>query len=263
MNVLIKDLKILLLLIFLSLLILLMDLNNWLRFPKSILQTLTVPIQYGFYSSKTTLGRQFEFISLARFNGQQVLALKQQLADLTAANAQLGKELSEAKIINDQQNYLSPQTYDLLPARVLYIGRFLTIDQGSDAGMQVGQVVVLKNNYIGQIKNVSPKSSQVMLEVDPDSKVAVFSQNQNGRARGILLGQFGSDLLMDKILHQENIAVGDLVYSEGTEGNLPRGLVMGKVSEVLQRQNEVFKQAKVEQVYEAQDLDLVYVIKSQ
>ena len=65
---------------------------------------------------------------------------------------------------------------------------------------------------------------------------------------------------MDKILHEEKIAVGDLVYSEGTEGFLPRGLILGKVTEVLERATQVFKQAKVKSVFDIRDLELVFVI---
>ena len=68
-------------------------------------------------------------------------------------------------------------------------------------------------------------------------------------------------MLLDKILHEEPIAQGDLVYSEGTEGYLPRGLIVGRVNEVIEKQNEVFKQAKVKPIFDIRDLELVFVIQ--
>jgi len=90
--------------------------------------------------------------------------------------------------------------------------------------------------------------------------MAAFSQGLEGVAKGVLVGQFGTESLLDKILHEETIKAGDLVYSEGTEGNLPRGLILGKVVEVKGEENEVFKQAKVVPVFDIRDLELVFVI---
>ncbi len=138
--------------------------------------------------------------------------------------------------------------------------RYLKIDKGSTSSIEIGQVVVFNDNYVGKIIQTSEKASFIQLLADPDSKVAAFSQGLEGKAKGVLLGQFGSDLLMDKILHEEKINVDDLVYSEGTEGYLPRGLILGRVSQVLNRENEVFKQAKVQQNFDLKDLELVFVI---
>jgi rod shape-determining protein MreC len=177
-------------------------------------------------------------------------------------NALLQKKLSETQILVDQYNKLNPQTFDLLPTRVIGINRYLIIDRGSDEGITSGQAVVYKDNFVGLVKDVSPKTSRVILPQDPDSKIPVFSQNTEGTAKGMLIGQFGSELLIDKILHQEVIKAGDLVYSEGTEGKLPKGLIIGKVTEVFERQNEIFKQAKVDPVFDIADLDVVFAIRN-
>ena len=125
----------------------------------------------------------------------------------------------------------------------------------------MGQAVVSEDNFVGKVVAVSPDASNVQLLTDPDSKVAAFSQNKEGRAKGVLIGQFGTAILMDKILHEEKIAQGNLVYSEGLEGFLPRGLILGKITEVFERENEVFKQAKVSPIFDIRDLELVFVIQ--
>lgn len=262
MKVLLKDIKILSFLVFLSLLLFLFDNLGLMRFPKSLVQYLTVPIQYGFYQSGKSLSRQFEFVILTRRASLENKALRKQLGELMTENSDLRARLKEMTAMVDSYGKLSPKTYDMVPARVMGMNRFMVIDKGSDDGVNIDQVVVFKDNYLGKIKKVSPRSSEVLPAQDPESKIAVFSQNNSGRAKGILQGQFGSEMLMDKILHQEIVEAGDLVYSEGTEGKLPKGLIMGKISEVLERQNEVFKQAKVEPIFNLTDLDLVFVIRS-
>lgn len=261
MKTILLDFKIFALFFALSLLIFVFDNLGFLNFPKQLLQTLTVPVQYGLYKTSRNIGDQFSFIKDARTTSLQNRALKIQYAEVIAENAALQKKLRETEDLIDQYNKLSPQTFDLLPARVIGVERYIIIDKGLSDGILENQVVTYKDNYLGRIKNVTSKSSQVVLSTDPESKIAVFSQTDVGRAKGILQGQFGSELLMDKILHEETINMGDLVYSEGTEGKLPKGLVMGKVTQVMERQNEIFKQAKVEPIFKIVDLDFVFVIR--
>ncbi len=246
--------------ILISLLLLLFDSVGVFNFPKSLIQSLTSPIQYGLY--KTSLGarRQFDFIFVARRTSQENKALTEQLAQVLSENAQIRKKLAETQGFVEQQKSLDPQTYNMVPARPIGVSRYLLIDKGSADGLKLGQTVVYKDNYIGRIKEINPKKSVVTLASDPDSKIAAFSSSIIGKARGVLIGQFGSEMLLDKILHQEVIAVNDLVYSEGTELEIPRGLVIGRVSEVDNRDNEIFKQAKVKPVFDLGSLDIVFVI---
>lgn len=262
MKAVLADSKLFLTLVLICLFLVLLDNLKVLYLPKLVLQTITSPIQFGMYSLGKSFASQFEFLTFSRKAWQEDKALKQQLGELLIENATLKSSLAESESLISQQNSLSPKTFDLLPARIIAFGRYLTIDRGLNDGLVMDQPVVYKENYVGQIKQLNPKTSQVVLVTDPDSKIAVYSQNLQGRARGILQGQFGSELLLDKILHQEVIEVGDLVYSEGTEGRLPRGLVMGKVGNVLIRQNEIFKQAKIDPVLKVTDLDIVFVVRN-
>lgn len=240
----------------------LLDNIDLLKFPKFLLQHLTTPIQYGVYKSGKTVSSQFDFVFLTRKMLQENKAMQKQLADLMLENADLRRKLVETESLVDQQNSINPKTFNLLAARPIGLGRFLTIDKGSEDGVILGQAVIFKDVYLGQVKEVSPKSAQVILPADPNSKLAVFAHSKTGKAKGILLGQFGEELLMDKILHQEAVEVGDLVYSEGTEGKLPRGLILGKVNKVFERQNEVFKQAEVSPIFKIDDLDLVFILRN-
>ncbi|MBI2020788.1 rod shape-determining protein MreC [Candidatus Daviesbacteria bacterium] len=256
----IPNLQLFLLLIFISLFTLALDKFEFLSLPKRSLLYLTNPISFGIYRTYQDIYSQFYFVFASRKAGQENKALKEQLGQLMSENATLRKRLAETESLVDQQDYLDPATYNLIAARPVGIQRYLRIDKGSDDGIKVDQAVVFKDNFIGKIVEVTPQSANVLLLHDPDSKVAAFSQGLEGRSRGVLIGQFGTETLMDKILHEEKIEVGDLVYSEGTEGFLPRGLVLGRVIQVLERQNEVFKQAKVKEVFDIRDLEVIFVI---
>lgn len=256
----IPNLKLFLLLLFLSLIIFFADTIKLLDLPKKWIFYLTNPISFGLYHTNQQIQRQFNFVFQARFAAQQNLALKEQLGDLTSENANLRKKLAETEAQLSQATYLDPKIYNLIPARPIGLTRYLKIDRGSEDHIKAGQAVVFKDILFGKVIEVSQKASFVQLLSDPSSKVAAFSLGKVGRAKGVLIGQFGTDYLLDKILHEEHIENGDLVYSEGTEGYLPRGLILGKVIEVGEKENEVFKQAKVGAIFDITDLDLVFVI---
>lgn len=237
-----------------------MDAMKFLDLPKSVVQKITIPIQYGLYEYGRSAGRQVGFIILTRKTAQENKALTEQLAQILSENANLRRKLAEADGFLQQQKSLNPKTFNLLPARPIGISRYLRIDKGGDDGLALGQAVVYKDNFLGVVKNLTGKSAEVILPSDPDFKTEAFASNKNGKSRGVLSGEFGSEMLLDKVLHQEPIEKGDLVYTEGTEASLPRGLVIGQVSEVSVQENEVFKQAKVKPIFNAGTLDLVFVI---
>ncbi len=256
----IPNLKLFFILIFLSFAIFILDLNKFLAAPKGILSFVANPISSVFYQTGKKIGRQFYFVFQSRFAAQENKALKEQNGQLLSENALLRKKLAESEALISQEKHLDSTIYNMIPAHPIGIGRYLKIDKGISSGVKSGQAVVFNDNYVGKIVQVSEKASSVQFLKDPDSKVAAFSQGLEGKAKGVLIGQFGSDLMFDKILHEEKIKIGDLVYSEGTEGYLPRGLILGKVIQVMERENEVFKQAKVQLNFDVRDLELVFVI---
>ncbi len=255
------NLKLLLILTSLSVLILSLDLFHLLNFPKQLLSYLTNPISFGLYSNSQNLGRQFYFIFEARFAAKENRALKEQNGKLLSENSELRKKLSEAESLLSQGQHLDPQTYNLIPAHPIGIGRYLKIDKGLSSGLKLDQAVVINDNYIGKINKIEAQTATVQLLSDPDSKVPAFSQGLEGKAKGILIGEFSTEILLDKILHEEKINIDDLVYTDGTEGYLPRGLILGRVTKVLEQPTQVFKQAKIVPNFDIRDVELVFVIK--
>lgn len=260
LSTLLHDSKYFLTLVLTSILISIADIYGILNTPKGVLQNITIPIQFGLYKTSTSIGRQLEFIALSRKAAQEYKAQTEQLASVLSENANLRRQLSEAQGFMDQTKALSPLSFNTVAARPIGINRYLLIDKGSDDGLMVNQVVVYKDNYIGKVIQAGNKKSQVLLLTDPDSKLASFVSSGGGKAKGILQGQFGSEMVLEKILHRESINKDDLVYSEGSEQEIPRGLILGQVADVLVRDNEIFKSAKVKTVFDVTSLDIVFVI---
>ncbi len=261
MDKIIPNFKLFLALFFICILLFIFDLTHLLSLPKNLAFYITNPISFGLFQTNKNIAKQFNFILEARLSAQQNTALKEQISQMLSENAKLRRDLAESQSMLSQEKYLDPQTYNQIPARPIGLGRYLKIDKGSSDGVRVGEAVVFNENLVGKIVNVSDRASNVQLLTDPDSKVAAFSQGLEGKSKGILLGHFGTDMILDKILHEEKITEDDLVYSEGTEGYLPRGLILGRVTSVLEHANEPFKQAKIKSVFDIRDLELVFVLE--
>ncbi len=261
MTRLIPNFQLLLFLIFLSLVVFALDSFGFLILPKRAGYFLTNSIAFSIYRTRQTVGSQFYFIVAARFAAKENKALNEQIGALVSENAKLRRNLAETQALLSQSISLDPKTYNLLPARPVGVDRYLKIDKGSDDGVKIGWAVVFKDNYIGRVVSASLRESNIKLVTDPDSKLAAFSISKEGRAKGIVKGEFGLEMVMDKILHEEKISEGDLVYSEGTEGFLPRGLILGRVTQVLEKENEVFKQAKLKSIFDVGDLEVVFLIQ--
>lgn len=260
LKLLLVDFKTLLSLILVSAALLLLDSFKFLALPKAFLGSVTLPIQYGLYKSFSGAARQFEFIVQARQAAQENAAKSEQMAQILSENANLRKKLAEMQSLLGQEEALPSETFNLIPVRPVGFVRFLHIDKGSEEGVKNNLAVIYKDNYIGKVVETDPKKARVLMASDPDSRISAFSQSDAGKAKGLLVGQFGSEMLLDKILHEEPIKVGDLVYTEGSEVEIPRGLILGQVSEVIQKDNEIFKQAKVKPIFEIGDLELVFVV---
>ena len=254
------NLQLFFLLVFLASLILILDNFKVFSLLKVTAGFVTNPISFSLYSTKQNLSSQLSFVWEARSAAQQNKALQEQIATLLSENASLKTQISESRAQLTQNQHLDPKTYNTVATRPIGLDRYLRVDKGEQDGIKIGQAVIVNNNLIGQIAALNAKSATVKRLIDPDSKVASFSFGKEGKAKGILIGQFGTDMLLDKILHEEHIQKDDLVYSEGTEGFWPRGLILGKVSEVIETPNEIFKQAKVAPVFNINDLDLVFII---
>lgn len=256
----IPHLKLFVALILISLAIAGLDNIHFLTFPKTLFSYIINPISFGFYQTKQQVSEQIFFLTSARTAAKENKALKEQLGYLLSENASIRTKLAEVESLLQQETSINPATYNLIPARPVGLDRFLFIDKGSSSGVKLGQAVLFKDSYVGQVVRVTERGAAIRLSTDPDTKLSAFSAGGAGKAKGVLLGQYGSDMLLDKILHQEPIEIGNLVYSEGLELFLPRGLVLGTVVEVEKKETAVFKSAKVAPVFDVGDLDLVFVI---
>jgi rod shape-determining protein MreC len=132
------------------------------------------------------------------------------------------------------------------------------IDVGARNGVAVDMPVITDRGLVGRIVAVGPNVAEVLLLIDPAS--AVNARGQNSRVTGIVRGNLEGGLVMERIPQGETISPGDIVLTSGLGGNFPDKLVIGQVTEVLQRDSDMFQSARIRPTVDFGKLEEVMVI---
>lgn len=150
-----------------------------------------------------------------------------------------------------------PASWDFIPASVLGRGRYLVIDKGRQDKVDEGMIVVFENIVIGQVNLVTPKTAQVMLLSDPDSKIPAKTDKN---VKGLLLGSFGSQMILSRVIQREALSPLNFVLTSGEEGKFPPNLLIGKIEKVESKEEEVYKEAKVTPLVDYDKLRQVFIV---
>lgn len=141
-----------------------------------------------------------------------------------------------------------------------------TIDQGSAAGIEVGDVVVSDQGYlVGRISAVTLTSSKVMTILQPNSYAAcVISRtrdtgNLSGRSEYSLQG-----LCVLENLSRDTLAiVGDQVITTGLGGEFPPNIRVGAIQELIPEESGTSTIALVQPGEDINSIKHVFVIISE
>jgi rod shape-determining protein MreC len=151
------------------------------------------------------------------------------LKALLQSSAAAGGHVSEAQILSISLDPSIPQ---------------VVINKGKQDGLFLGQSVLDEGGVIGQVIEIGPLTSHVMLLTSPQSAIPV-QVSRNG-IRSILVGNGANDLL--KLLYitsTTDIKPGDQLITSGLAGRFPYGYAAGEVVSVQNDPNDRFSEVLV------------------
>ncbi len=143
------------------------------------------------------------------------------------------------------------------PTNLLY---YVYVDVGARTGVARNMPVITDRGLVGRVAAVGPNSAQVLLLIDPAS--AVNAIVQNSRATGIVRGNIDGTLSMGRISPNETVNPGDIVLTSGLGGNFPDKLVIGQVTEVEQRDQDMFQVARIRPTVDFGKLETMLIVTS-
>ncbi len=107
----------------------------------------------------------------------------------------------------------------------------MILNKGTRDGVYVGQPVLDANGVMGQVIQVGPITSRVLLVTDPHSGIAV--QNTRNGMRAIAVGEsYASKMRLLYVLKTADVKVGDIFVTSGLGDHYPEGYPVAKVSVV-------------------------------
>lgn len=241
---------------------------GYLQAAEDVVLRLVTPVQSWFSNRARGVGDVVQTLRDLRTLRDENARLRQENDALIIENVQL----KEAEAENERLRRLLDFTrtnpsYDYrggeVGARVIghdpsaYLD-FVIIDLGERQGASLDMPVVTERGLVGRITEVHDTSSEVLLITDVNS--AVTALIQTSRAMGVVRGLAGGGLLLDQVPQDVEVHEGEIVITSGLGDSFPRGLVIGQISKVYQRDYEMFQQARVRPTVDFRNLEQVLVI---
>ena len=203
-------------------------------------------------------------------NAGQIRQLSGENAELRRAVARLEAEtaaLREANIDAEQASALIAAVGDeaprYLPAAVVLrdpapAHRAVLVDRGAADGVAAGQPVLGAGaTLVGVVSEVEQRQATVRLLSDEGS--AVTAVVQQSRVPGALAGGPGG-LRLEFVPVGSPVAAGDLVLTSSLGGRLPGGLLIGRVTAVHSREQDLFETVEVEPLSDYARLERVLIL---
>ena len=191
---------------------------------------------------------------------QEVEAENQRLQSLAAENEQLAALLQ----IRSSLAY-STVAAEVINRRTTEQERVISLDQGSDSGVDVDDPVVGEGGaLLGKVIEVGPNFSRVLLVSDTRTNVAGLIETS--RAIGDVHGNGERPLQMTNIPATDVVNLGESVVTAGIEletgvrSTYPKGLLIGSIVHVDRQPNQLFQTALVQPVAALDRLEYVLVI---
>lgn len=121
----------------------------------------------------------------------------------------------------------------------------IVLDKGSHDNVYIGQPVLDANGIMGQIIQVGPISSRVLLVSDPQCGIPV--RNARNGVRAIAVGDgYTGRIRLTNVTHTTDIVVGDKFVTSGLGQNYPEGYPVGQVINVLHDPASAFATIQLE-----------------
>jgi rod shape-determining protein MreC len=136
--------------------------------------------------------------------------------------------------------------------------RSLTVNRGRADEIRKLTAVISPDGLVGRVVEVRPGTSVVQVLTDPASTVGAHVLRT--RTPGVVEGEPRGTVRFKYLARDGALNIGDLVVSSGQGGLFPRGVPIGRVSNLDQRTSGLFHLAILEPVVDLARIDEVLLV---
>lgn len=190
--------------------------------------------------------------------------LKAEIEDMRLRDVRLMQDAAQARrlqtLLAFKEQYIAQG--DTVAAQVIGSGasdmsRIITIDKGENAGIKTDMAVITADGIVGKVLMTYPSISQVLLISDQTSGVGAILEKT--RTQGVLRGSPNGEVMLEKVMSDEQVDVGETVLTSGGDRIFPKGLPVGTVSRVGNGK-DLFLNIKIKPAADLSKLEEVLVV---
>ncbi len=164
--------------------------------------------------------------------------------------------------LQKQLDFKKKEQFPSIAARVVgkdpaFWFKTIIVDVGGSDGVIAGMVARTNKGVVGQVISVSGNYSKILLANAPSS--AIDAIIQKNRVRGILKGASERGYVLQYVLKNSDVAIGDHIVTTGIGGVFSSGIPLGIVSEVRKKRRGMFLEIEVTPAVDFQKLETLFI----
>jgi rod shape-determining protein MreC len=166
---------------------------------------------------------------------QQNRDLQEQIQQLQLEQVRLRQDAEQARRLQALLGFKEQYIDKTVAAQVIGASgseqsRLVYLDKGTADGLAPDMAVISQQGAVGKVVQVFRHTAQVLLINDQNSGVGTILERS--RLQGVLKGRATGELVLDKIMAEEDVQQGDRVLTSGGDQIFPKGLPVGTVGKV-------------------------------
>ena len=223
--------------------------------------TAVTPLEKGIVrlqTGTTDLWHNYFYLRGVRQENRQ---LREQIEQLQLEQVRLKQDADQARrlqgLLGFKEQFIAKTTAaQVIGSSGSEQSRTVFIDKGSRDGIEPSMAVISSQGVVGKVITIFKSTAQVLLINDQQSGVGAILEQS--RLQGVLKGKASGETVIDKIMSEEEVKLGDRVLTSGGDQIFPKGLPLGTVARVTK--GGEFLQVIIKPAAELSHLEEVLVI---
>lgn len=257
-----KDYTPILVLLFISSLLLLLDLTGMLTGFKRLRSYLTYPLTTVSFTIKSSWINSLQSIFKGSSLKTENIELKQKLLELEAANEAYIEKIDTYKTLEDEINSIQKDREYKRSERARVLDLYtdnvrgkLKLNKGERSGITAGMPVVVGGVYIGYISEVTPFESTCVTYIIPGQEFVGYILKS--KVSGIVKTEI-STIEMTDLLATEQVKLHDMVSIR--RENLPYFYSLGTISRAPPNDGSAERKALISEILSLDSISFVTIV---
>ena len=210
-------------------------------------------------NSTSNLWHNYFYLRGVRAENRQ---LKEQIEQMRLEQVRLSEDAAQARRLQNLLAFKEQFISKTVAAQVIGtsgsdLSRVVYIDKGRNDGVDRDMGVITADGVVGKVLFVYPNLAQVLLISDQSSGVGVVLSKS--RLQGVLRGTANGEIMLERVMSDEQVQPGESVLTSGGDQIFPKGLPVGTVTKVANGK-DLFLDIKIKPAANLSKLEEVLVL---